>query len=63
MEQTSRKDLTPMPLLAVIWPETQGLLEWVFLGLLVLLTALVGLFAVYVGAQQFRNPGRPQRRP
>jgi hypothetical protein len=52
-----------MALLAVIWPETQGLLEWIFLGLLVLLTALVGVFAVYVGAQQFRNPGRPQRRP
>ena len=51
-----------MSLLAVIWPETQGLLEWIFLGILVLLTALVGLFAVYVAAQQFRNPGRPLRR-
>lgn len=51
-----------MPLLAVIWPEAEGLLEWTFLGLLVMLTALVGLFAVYVGAQQFRNPGRSQRR-
>jgi hypothetical protein len=51
-----------MPLLAVIWPETQGLLEWIFLGILLLLTALVGVFAIYVAAQQFRNPGRPQRR-
>lgn len=51
-----------MPLLAVIWPEAQGLLEWIFLGMLVFLTVLVGVFAVYVGAQQFRNPGRPQRR-
>lgn len=51
-----------MTLLAVIWPEAQGLLEWIFLGLLVLLSAIVGVFAVYVGAQQFRNPGRPERR-
>lgn len=51
-----------MPLLAVILPEAQGFLEWVFLGLLVLLTALVGVFAIYVGAQQFRNPGRPPQR-
>jgi hypothetical protein len=51
-----------MPLLAVIVPEAQGLLEWAFLGLLVLLTAIVGVFAIYVGAQQFRNPGRPVRR-
>jgi hypothetical protein len=29
---------------------------------LLLLTALVGVFAIYVAAQQFRNPGRPQRR-
>jgi hypothetical protein len=52
----------PMSLLAVIWPEAQGLMEWIFLGLLVFLTGLVGVFAVYVAAQQFRNPGRPPRR-
>lgn len=51
-----------MPSIAVILPEAQGFLEWVFIGLLVFLTALVGVFAIYVGAQQFRNPGRPPRR-
>ena len=51
-----------MALLAVIWPQAEGLLGWVFIGLLVFLTALVGVFAIYVATQQFRNPGRPQRR-
>lgn len=51
-----------MPPIGVIWPEVESLLQWIFVGLLVFLTALVGVFAVYVAAQQFRNPGRPQRR-
>ncbi len=35
-----------------------GFLEWFFLGLLVALIGLVGLFALYVAAQMFRNPAR-----
>ena len=48
--------------LAVIVPEVHGILELVFLGLLLLLLVAVAVFAVYVAAQQFRNPGRPLRR-
>ena len=41
----------------------QGFLEWFFVGLLVALVGIVGLFALYVVAQPFRNPGRqPKRR-
>jgi hypothetical protein len=38
-------------------------LEGIFLLGLLGLTVLVGLFALYVVTQQFRNPGRPARRP
>ncbi|HXF73716.1 MAG TPA: hypothetical protein VNO79_14040 [Actinomycetota bacterium] len=38
----------------------QGLLEWVFLGLLAALVGAVGLFALYLVAQLFRNPARPR---
>ena len=38
-----------------------GLLEWSFIGLVGGLTALAGLFAVYVVIQVFRNPSRPPR--
>ncbi|MGZ4133332.1 MAG: hypothetical protein ACXVWF_09805 [Actinomycetota bacterium] len=51
-----------MPILAVIVPEVHGILELVFLGLLLLLLVLVVVFGVYVFAQQVRNPGRPLRR-
>ncbi|MGE5225654.1 MAG: hypothetical protein ACM3OO_02135 [Planctomycetaceae bacterium] len=51
-----------MSILAVIVPEVHGILELVFLGLLLLLLVSVVVFAVYVAAQQFRNPGRPVRR-
>lgn len=51
-----------MNLLAVIVPEVHGPLELIFLGLLLLLLVAVGVFAFYVVAQQFRNPGRPARR-
>jgi hypothetical protein len=44
--------------LADLMPEVQGFLPLVFLGLLALLAGAVGLFAVYVIVQQFRNPGR-----
>jgi hypothetical protein len=51
-----------MNLLAVIVPEVHGALELIFLGLLLLLLAAVGVFALYVIVQQFRNPGRAPRR-
>jgi len=46
-----------------VWiPHHLGWLELIFLGLLASLVAIVGIFALYVIAQQFRNPGRPSRR-
>jgi hypothetical protein len=44
--------------LASFWPEMPGFLEKFFVGLLVLLVAAVGLFALYLITNQFRNPGR-----
>jgi hypothetical protein len=35
-----------------------GFLEKVFVGLLALLVVVVGLFALFLIANQFRNPGR-----
>ena len=52
----------PSAVLGVLIPEHLGWLEVTFLGLLLTLVALVGLFAVFVLVQQFRNPGRPVRR-
>jgi len=49
-------------MLGVLVPQHLGWLEVIFLGLLLTLVALVGAFALYVIAQQFRNPGRPLRR-
>jgi len=43
-------------------PEHIGILEGIFLVGLVTLAGLVGLFALYVVGQQFRNPGRSERR-
>lgn len=41
-----------------------GFLEWFFVGLLMALVGIVGLFAVFVFVQLFRNPGRtPRSRP
>jgi hypothetical protein len=37
---------------------TWGFLEWFFVGLLAALVVIVGVFALYVFAQLFRNPGR-----
>lgn len=51
-----------MSLLSVIVPEVHGFLELFFLGLLALLLLGVGVFALYVIGQQFRNPGRTARR-
>jgi hypothetical protein len=48
--------------IGALLPEIHGLLPLIFVGVLVLLTIIVGLFALYVIAQQFRNPGRPIRR-
>jgi len=52
-----------MELLAALLPEIDGFLPLVFFTLLVSLTGLVGAFALFVFAQQFRNPGRRPRRP
>ena len=49
-------------MLARLLPEHIGILEGVFLVTLLGLTALVGIFSLYVLTQQFRNPGRPGRR-
>jgi hypothetical protein len=45
-------------LLAGFFPVIKGPLEAVFIGLLVLLAGAVGVFSLYVLANQFRNPGR-----
>jgi hypothetical protein len=44
--------------LAALLPEIDGLLPAIFLVLLVTLAGVVGVFALYVIVQQFRNPGR-----
>ncbi|HET9310523.1 MAG TPA: hypothetical protein VFP41_04770 [Actinomycetota bacterium] len=44
--------------LASFFPDIEGWLEAIFVGLLVLLAGAVGVFALFVIAQQFRNPGR-----
>ncbi|HEY7762087.1 MAG TPA: hypothetical protein VIC52_03660 [Actinomycetota bacterium] len=44
--------------LASFFPDIEGWLEAIFIGLLVLLAGAVGVFAVFVMVQQFRNPGR-----
>ncbi|HEY6566601.1 MAG TPA: hypothetical protein VI341_03700 [Actinomycetota bacterium] len=46
------------PVLASFWPEMPGFLEKFFVGLLALLVAAVGVFALYLIVNQFRNPGR-----
>lgn len=51
-----------MELLAAFLPEIDGVLPLVFFVLLTGLTGLVGAFALFVIAQQFRNPGRRDRR-
>jgi len=48
--------------LARLIPDHIGILEGIFLLGLTLLAALVGVFALYVVGQQFRNPGRSDRR-
>jgi hypothetical protein len=50
-----------MDVLAALLPEIDGFLPLVFFVLLVSLTGVVGLFALFVIAQQFRNPGRRDR--
>jgi hypothetical protein len=47
--------------IARLLPEHIGILEGIFLLGLAGMTALVGLFAIYVVTQQFRNPGRSRR--
>ena len=48
-------------LIASFFPEIKGWLEAIFIGLLVLMAGAVGLFSLFVIAQQFRNPGRRDR--
>jgi hypothetical protein len=40
------------------FPEIKGFLELFFVGLLALLTLIVGVFSLYLLRNQFRNPGR-----
>jgi hypothetical protein len=49
-------------MLARLLPPHIGILEGIFLLGLLGLTVLVGVFALFVITQQFRNPGRPTRR-
>ena len=54
-----------MPVMAMMagWvPELSGFLQFFFVGLLLLLVAVVGLFFLYVAGQLFRNPGRHDTR-
>jgi hypothetical protein len=48
--------------IGAILPQIHGLLPLIFVGILALLTIVVGMFALFVISQQFRNPGRPARR-
>ena len=53
-----------MSAIAEILPHPHGFLEFFFLGMLLSLLVAVGLFALFVGGQLFRNPGRkPRHRP
>jgi hypothetical protein len=45
-------------LLAALLPRIDGILPAIFLVALIGATGAVGVFAFYVIAQQFRNPGR-----
>ena len=47
-----------MALLAALLPELDGPLAWIFFVALTGATGLVGVFALFVIVQQFRNPGR-----
>jgi hypothetical protein len=47
---------------AALMPDVQGTIGWIFVGVLALMTAAVGAFSVFLFVQQFRNPGRPERR-
>lgn len=47
-----------MSVLAALLPEIDGILPAIFLLALLTLAAAVGVFALFVIVQQFRNPGR-----
>jgi hypothetical protein len=47
--------------IAELLPHPHGFLEVFFLAVLLSLLGAVGLFAVFVGGQLFRNPGRRPR--
>ena len=44
--------------LATLLPEIDGILPVIFLLALTAATGVVGVFALFVIVQQFRNPGR-----
>jgi hypothetical protein len=46
------------PIVAALLPEIDGLLPAIFFVALVTLAGAVGLFALFLIVQQFRNPGR-----
>jgi hypothetical protein len=47
--------------IAELLPHPHGFLEFFFLGMLLSLLVAVGLFALFVVGQLFRNPGRKPR--
>jgi len=47
-----------MSVLAAFMPEIDGILPAIFLVGLLTLAGAVGVFALFVIVQQFRNPGR-----
>ena len=51
-----------MAVLAGWVPDIHGFLQWFFVGLLLFLVAVVGLFFLFVAGQLIRNPGRGERR-
>jgi hypothetical protein len=50
--------MEPMAMLAALLPQFDGILPVIFFIALTGATGAVGLFALFVIVQQFRNPGR-----
>jgi hypothetical protein len=51
-----------MVIVGALLPEINGLMPLIFVIVLVLLAGAVGLFALFLLLQQFRNPARRTRR-
>jgi hypothetical protein len=50
-----------MAIIAGLLPHLSGFLQYFFVGLLIVLVGLVGLFFGYLALQLVRNPGRRGR--